>query len=631
MGISRGVASFIFGFILILFEGCAQDPSIKHTCAPSILAVQAGSDGNAFVFSPDPIAASGNLALNPISSHLNEFRTPVTLSRLKGNGTLDGKFISVSDVLNCQGRFGAFDAKNQFLYSHGDSHFQETMAYYFGDLFQEGLHQSGYLLTKDSLKILVHCGLEDNSFYFRGKNEDGQLIEGVCLDDSLKSPGASYADDGAVTMHELQHATTSGNYSDTIQMGQLYYDEAGALNEAISDFMSLMFTDSRFTLNSAVDARVFSRWALGTFDPEKSHLRGAHRCPVYDSKYPSCDDFPRFSVADPIRKKENTVSYIYPDGMGWPYPNNYSSENTIEKVFEKYGSQEEIHNAAVLMTGALWDIYSQLKKNHGEAAPPLSQAITQLVMESVRHLPSPNFVNNRSPINYIIFAQNLLAYAESIPFFTPVDLISIREMLTARGLAGYPELKGDWMEVGAGTNLFIQNSASPGVFILDSPTVLKKWLEDLNRNPAIIPQSPASGSNFQLDPGEVAALWFDIQNNSEWTAGSVLLTVTSDDPDLKIMDGSLNRGYLTLSGKNSAQVVYGKINGTSIVSALTPSRVKTGNSYFKTNLNFSGRPTNAIWVKVSEQAPHGKRVALHVRAEPSNGIANEREFWITLQ
>ncbi len=38
--------------------------------------------------------------------------------------------------------------------------------------------------------------------------------------------------------------TTVTTYSSEYDLNQFWYDEAGSLNEAISDFMSLMFTES---------------------------------------------------------------------------------------------------------------------------------------------------------------------------------------------------------------------------------------------------------------------------------------------------------------------------------------------------------------------------------------------------
>ena len=52
--------------------------------------------------------------------------------------------------------------------------------------------------------------------------------------------------------------------------------------------------------------------------------------------------------------------------------------------------------------------------------------------------------------------------------------------------------------------------------------------------------------NSKLDPGEVAAVWFDIENQSDVTAGGVVITATSKDPDLIFLDDAINIGFLPL-------------------------------------------------------------------------------------
>ena len=74
---------------------------------------------------------------------------------------------------------------------------------------------------------------------------------------------------------------------------------------------------------------------------------------MYDPSYPRCDQFPSFSP--------NTISYVYPDGVGWPYANEYGKHFSAGQAYLQFKSQEEIHNAGILMLGALWDVYSAIR------------------------------------------------------------------------------------------------------------------------------------------------------------------------------------------------------------------------------------------------------------------------------
>jgi hypothetical protein len=393
------------GLIATALAGCAKGSSDSQgvNCAASSLEPNVATDtGTARVFSPDPILASGQDALSPTSLQLDSFAKGVTLERLGGHGVLEGKYVDVRNGLGCDGWFGAFDAQNAFAYPHSDARFQEAMSYYWGDQYRSSLDKAGYLQPSLPVHVLAHCSKEDNAFFMRGKDSGGNRVELVCLGDSVATPGASYADDATVTVHELQHATTTDTYSFSENLNSFWYDEAGSLNEAVSDFMALVFEEP--LVSPTFDPRVFSRWALGTFIPHHAGTRGAHKCPAYDPTYPSCTGFPAFSATN------NTISYVYPDGMGWPYANNFQGPGYARDAFSTYKGQEEIHNAGILLTGALWDVYEAIKANHSGNQAEAQSLSTKLVMESISHLPKPTS-SSGSPVSYRGLATQLVTYA----------------------------------------------------------------------------------------------------------------------------------------------------------------------------------------------------------------------------
>ena len=604
-----------------------KEQSPRPGCAPFNLPTGGSATGTASVFQFDPILSSGDVTLTPQSSRLDDFRVPVTLLRLTGQGVLKGTYVSVQNGLQCDMGYGAFDPQGQFSYSHADFKFQEAMAYYYGDTYQENLNQLGYLQSKKPVYVVAHCYYKDNAYFQQSISSRGEKIEEVCLGDSVSTPGASYADDASVIIHELQHGATLNNYSPSQSLNQLEYDEAGALNEAVSDLMSLVFTEQRMVpaghSNMNWDWRVFSRWALGRFDSSGNRSRGAHRCPTYDPGFPKCDRFPRV--------EGSSLSYVYPDGLGWPYSLEMEGNKTPLKVFRQYPYQEEIHNSSVLMLGALWDVYIALKSTRTDDIPAAGRLMAQLVMESIRQLPPGNTSTNHTPVTFIGFAEKIWDNANRIPALTAEDRLLIQQALTARGLLSTERLEVTWAGKGPGRNHRLNENVNGGVFIQNDPGILKRWLSSMYVDSRRVTQTQASA---RLAAGSVAALWFDIQNQSAVTAGGVLLTVTSMDPDLVILDSSVNMGYMTLSGLNQTQIMYGKINGSRVVDRLRGDlsiEIPMGTTYFTTNPFFNEKWNTAIWVKVNPQAAPGKVVPLKVVARPTNGPTVVLNFSVTLQ
>lgn len=606
----------IAGFALAACAKPVTDENciLSNSSGISELKQVAGTQGAAEVFFPDPVAASGNSSLSPTSLRLDLYRQPVELERLSGKGILEGQYVEVRNGISCSGGFLAFDEGNRFVYSHSDPRFQEAMAYYVGDRFRSSVANLGYLTVTDPVQIVAHCMKQDNAYFAREIDAmSGKTIQKVCLGDSLATPGASYGDDAVVTIHELQHATTHELYTGStpnLILNQFWYDEAGALNEAISDFAGLVTLESH--VPAGIDARQFSRWALDKFYPNQRATRGAHRCPEYDSGYRSgCASFGTFS------SDSNLVSYVYPDGLGWPYADNFAGPDEVRSAFKNTRSQEEIHNAGILLSGALWDMYDALKARRsgdGESARALS---LKAVYEALRQLPRPSLAN-LSPVSFRSLASAILSVAPSVGF-SAGDVDAARQAFSDRGLVGGAELAAGWAAVGEGL------AVTPGLKVEDNPNKLRSWLYSLGSDPGLVTHGIETGMNAQLDPGEIAAIWFDLKNVSAVTAGGVQLRIVSQDPEVTFLDGMTNIGAVSSS---EAQIQYFKINGTAIVQALNGPNFPTGagNSYFGTNPYFSRTWSTALWVKVSPSAAHGRTVSFRVEATPSNGAAATATF-----
>jgi hypothetical protein len=215
---------------------------------------------------------------------------------------------------------------------------------------------------------------------------------------------------------------------------------------------------------------------------------------------------------------------------------------------------------------------------------------------------------------------------------TGADQASLSSALTARGLLGGTQLDSSWAAAGPGNG-----SVTPGVRVLDNPSKLKGWLVQLTENLgafAMVPQGIDTGLNSKLDPGELVTLWFDVQNNAAQTAGGVEVTITSLDPEVTFENRAMRDHAVLDSANRVAQVQYGKVNGSAIVTALTSANptysVSTGNSYFRTNPYFDSSFTTAVWARVSATAAHGKVVQFQVVAKPTNGAASTVIFPVTI-
>ena len=594
---------------MLLAASCGSDrPEETVTQTSEVCAAQSlsgvGSSGEAQIFFPDPRVNSNNKNLLPTATDLDSFRQPVRLERLTGKGVLEGSYVDVRNQAQCNGNHGAFNDKNVFSYSQADFRFQETMSYHIGDQYFSFLEKTTGLIPKQAFRIYAHCSYFDNAYYSRRVETDGSISEYACIGDSTITPGASYADDGMVLVHELQHGTTVNAYSLIDDINSLWFDEAGALGEAVSDFVSLIFFAP--VIPSDFDPRTFSRWALETFTAKYSiENRGAHRCPSYDSSFSSgCGSFSSDVVTNPrgFSSQNNTISYSSPDGLGWPHANNYQAPYYVRSAFYSNRHQEEIHHTGAILTGALWEIFEELKINHSNDSFAASSLLMKLVVEAIKHLPNPS-----PQITLIGYAKNLVDYALTVGL-SETDKQSIINILQERGLYRFEPISKGW-------------ATAQGLKIIDNPAVLAAWT-----GPGVIPQTATGNINDKFDPGEIDAVWFNISNKALRTAGGLLLTITSENPKITFLGSGYNPGIID---SLNTQVRYSKINGSAIVDALnadtTPSSsIGVETTYLTTNPFAPTKYTTAVWLKIDPTATSGETVRFIIDVTAANSQKDSR-------
>lgn len=576
----------------------------------------------------DPMVAARDPLLTPQSLRLDSFATRAGISNLLGFGVLVGSLADVRNGIECEGWFGAYKTQHDFEYAYGDSRFSEAMTYAWSDRFlqwmaQQGPNGSGYTFTQSPVPIVARFPEHDNAFYSFNPRTGGEF---VAIGISGKTPGASFSDDAHVFVHELQHGFTTHAYSSSEGLGSFAYDEAGALNEAISDFVALLFSES--SLPGGWDPRWFSRWALGQFwipYDRKDHSRGAYRCPAWDARFPACSGGPDFSA------DQNHISYVYPDGLGWSFGANYEGPGYVQSAFMRPDtSDHEIHNNSVLMTGALWDAYQALLARHSSDRDLVKRWMVGLVQEATALLPIPmtGATIHLAPATFRAYASALVAAAQTSLQLPADDRAALSSALQARGLySGETVTDTAWLGVGPGARDAAGVIQTPGFLIEDNPDVLRIWA----------PIQPAQRlGNGTLNAGESAALWPDLLNRGAISVGGLLVDVTIEGSGVSFIEG-LNPGRISAT---RAQRFLPKLYGSRAITALSSARanyhVPVGTSFLSMRSAEDpqriGRvPDLAFWVKANSNVAPGTVVQFRITVTPSNGVASTASFPLTVR
>jgi hypothetical protein len=582
------ISALSLSFALAL-GGCAKGTVSESSYCASAVGTSpiAGSTGNGKVFTLDPLVSSGNPSLSPGSGSLGNYTSTVTLKNLYGYGVLKGTYVDVVTD-QCGESYGAYSTSNDFRYEHSDERFAEVMNYYYGDRYRSDLVSSSALYPSGSFLMIANCDVDDNAYYSQGYDENGNLVDYVCIGRSTSYPTTtSFSDDGEVMMHELQHGTTGHAYSTAEDFNKFDYDEAGAINEALSDFVGLMQGDSEVV--SPFKNFEFGRWALGLLFDE-SAMRGAARCPVWTADYPTCANFNK--SASGFSESAKRISFAYPDGLGWPYAGPASGAS-LASVWTTSGGFEEIHQAAPIITGAMWEIYDAIKS--ASDADTARHRMQLLLMETIKTLPKATAADP-SPVTMPEFASKLVAMAATSTggTFSSTERTTIASILSARGLTGVPAVADGWAS--RGTTVVAGHT---GVFFYETSAV--------------------GTANNRMNAGEKGMVWFDVKNSDANTAAAPLIKVTIDDSRIKFSGASKNPGYVS---DTVAFVRYGKINGSNIVTQMNNGGGSTGitNSYFNAGNGklYGVNIQTALYIEIASGTPVGTPFKFTLQVTPAN-------------
>ncbi len=67
--------------------------------------------------------------------------------------------------------------------------------------------------------------------------------------------------------------------------------------------------------------------------------------------------------------------------MGWPDADNYTGPGKVQAAFKSNLAQEEIHNNAMLLEGALWYVYTGIRESRDDSTSRV--LMTKLVLEAI--------------------------------------------------------------------------------------------------------------------------------------------------------------------------------------------------------------------------------------------------------
>lgn len=238
-------------------------------------------DGTGFVFDPNPVMQSGNLALtdqnDATSATLDGLRFQVTLPVLDGSGNLRGLW---ADARQSSGR--ANSPTNSFLFNRADDAFEEVMSYYHITRTQLKLQALGFTNANARQQVIIANGTtDDNSFYSPGTKNI-----------TMGSGGVDDGEDADIIVHEYGHSI-----QDNIVPGWGASDEAGGMGEGFGDLLAASILPI-----DATHVPMISRACVGAWDAVS-----------YDDRTPKC----LRRVDEPKHYPEDLVGQVHADGEIW--------------------------------------------------------------------------------------------------------------------------------------------------------------------------------------------------------------------------------------------------------------------------------------------------------------------------
>jgi hypothetical protein len=415
---------------------------------------------------------------------------------------------------------------------------------------------NAYWFKDGILKGYSNCGEENNAFYDPAGNT-------ICLGHITVTPSLYVAEDPTVTWHEMGHAFAKVNMNmrhrafeasieEDSNLGYLFYDEAGSINEGLADFYSLFMNDRT----------LFAEWALGRYlvqarplsEAESIHAPGVSETtegrlsyPTYVTYDPNEPDVPFEDVhyAGQIPSHFFTAFYkSLQDSSVCGLSSDLALKMTMHLIFE---TLSELGDQTATGSGTL-------------TTNPANYTVNLDPTNAVE------WMSKNNPINFRRFFQTFSKYFMRTLGNSSFAICNGREyyqddyekLLDSYGLLlfkTYNENGGNMTTGHSGTNITVtptnrvksqlikkdllvldnrENSAT--AFVIDGQADIRNAIESLilgGRIPSISSQIDGNfafnNGNAQISPGEVVGVAVNLLNTSNSTMAGVHLLANDWD------------------------------------------------------------------------------------------------------
>ncbi|MBL6989963.1 MAG: hypothetical protein ISR65_09305 [Bacteriovoracaceae bacterium] len=399
-----------------------------------------------------------------------------------------------------------------------------------------------------NLRVFSHCDAKDNAYFSPSKFA-------LCFGYDSQYSNMWWVQDPSVIYHEVGHAiiqtmlnlrNVASNLAqdNRVDLGTLFYDEAHAIGEGVSDYFSY-FVNGRTH---------FGEWALGRFnslsrpmsEDDPIHATGISTAPDARLSYPR---YVNYDANDPTSNTEDVHAagqivshYLVALTMDLESTCNFSTDSTTN------------HNLAVTyVVNLLAETFAELGDltakgsdytAAGEYPVNLNEVHAREWILKVNQITYRNFFQKFAKYLFLVFNQGSRCNGTSYP----ID--NIEKLLDQYGLLlfkSYNENGNDKTTGHTGTSTpvltanrlhtvlvskdFIQlaqGASTSEIYIFDNRKNMKEALGSLIRDgvitgisPQIENDLPYNNGNSQISPGEFIGISLNLYNSSNTTLGGV--------------------------------------------------------------------------------------------------------------
>ncbi len=480
----------------------------------------------------------------------------------------------------------------------------------------------------DQLKVLLKCQGDHAASY----NPAGQLVclgGNLCSDPNNCMPqNFSYAEDPSVLYHEMGHAfvqmminSRNSSFSHKVDLGSnLFYDEAGAINEGLADYFSYVMTD-RTHMGEWAIGRAFY---LNGFTPQSRAMREDDA--LYTGTQINLNDDSRLSYPQYIMFDPNSPTTPLEDVHYTGQIVSHYLVSLTEKIKSTCSIDQDRAEDYVLLTLA------QTLSFLGDQSSKGSDAIASdsVNLNSTHSIEWQEIAN---PINFRKFFQTFsrnLLYSISANLCNGFDKSTSEKLLDMYGLLLFKNYNDNlYNPVGLPNHVTESNRTLSSLiskdlidlpsdpnqvtaYIMDDPSQMNRFLNNLVYQGSLTNIStPLTGTNYNnanglVSPGEIVGISLNLINNSNVEMGGVQVlandfdhmdTATKKPCSINSFptnsEGGISGGSCAITNPNDSQpVCLVQYNGSSATEWVSQDYYRLQNGISNSNCLNSGASMN---------------------------------------